>query len=458
MAVRLRTKVFLTTALTIGLLLIVVGLTTLKSLKHQEVNKLDTRLCLEARRVARLGFEPMPPRFEADLQTKLRLQSDQQLLYRSLTPDKEIRYESALASLLPSNLAWTQSPKFTGKQNGPACFLATWYQDGDEWRAARVAFPVGVGIIASNTQAIQEDILSTLRTSLPLVAMIALILTGLSAWMISIITTRPLLRLRAAMRQLDRHHFNTPLPLNGDSVEFDELVSTYNHMLARLHASFHQASRFSADAAHELRTPLTVIQGKLEQAIRHSEGRAIQEELTSTQEQVSQLVGITRKLLILSQADAGKLPLHLTHINLSQVMQELVTDMSMLTSSHRIESDLESGCYIKADSLLLQQALNNLVSNAVRHSQMKGWIRVALKSRNGWIEVSISNQCEPISLEQRSRIFERFFRTQTAMDRGIEGSGLGLSLSREIARAHGGDLVLAPTDLDVVSFVMRMPT
>jgi signal transduction histidine kinase len=109
------------------------------------------------------------------------------------------------------------------------------------------------------------------------------------------------------------------------------------------------------------------------------------------------------------------------------------------------------------DELLIRQLLNNLISNAVRYCKPGGRIEIAGRKLPSVIEVTIANSSEPISAESRARLFDRFYRLDPARNRRSEGAGLGLSLAREIARAHGGELVLEPGPADVVKLKLTLP-
>jgi len=105
---------------------------------------------------------------------------------------------------------------------------------------------------------------------------------------------RPVNRLRNAMQGVTRNALDQRLSAQGEDHEFAELIDAYNTMLQRLEASFHQASRFSADAAHELRTPLTILQGRIEQAVNRSDHRVIQSDLVGMLDEVGRMAAITR--------------------------------------------------------------------------------------------------------------------------------------------------------------------
>jgi signal transduction histidine kinase len=162
-------------------------------------------------------------------------------------------------------------------------------------------------------------------------------------------------------------------------------------------------------------------------------------------EEVSRLATITRKLLLLSQADAGRLPLHPSRVDLTEMLDGLMADAQMLGGEMAISSEVERGLVAQCDALLVRQLLNNLLSNAVRYCLPGGWIKVIGRRLPAGIEVIFANATAPIPAEDRQRFFDRFYRGDPAHGRSVEGSGLGLSLAREIARAHGGDLTLQPS-------------
>jgi signal transduction histidine kinase len=228
-------------------------------------------------------------------------------------------------------------------------------------------------------------------------------------------------------------------------------------MLERLERSFHQASRFSADAAHELKTPLTILRGRLEQARRKAGDAVLRDDLSDLLDEVGRLSAITRKLLLLSQADAGKLDLNRSAVKLSELLGEMVADAQMLAEARSLTSSIAPGLIVSGDRVLLQQLLNNLLGNALRYASADGFVDITAIRTSTHAEVVFSNACRPIGPEERSHFFERFQRGDAAHSRGVEGSGLGLSLAREIARAHRGELTLEPGPQTQVRLKLRLP-
>lgn len=250
-------------------------------------------------------------------------------------------------------------------------------------------------------------------------------------------------RLTATIRRVTAQGLDQRIPSGEQDRDFAELIAVFNEMLERLERSFHQASRFSADAAHELKTPLAILQGQIEQAMGQADtGSPIQVMLSGILDEVRRLSGISKKLLLLSQADAGRLRLHRSAFDLSNALQDVVEDARMLAPALQISADIAPGIELEADAELLRQALLNLVSNAIKYNIEDGWIKLSAHATGTRIEVRIGNASHGIAEADRELLFDRFYRADPARSRHVEGSGLGLSLAREIARAHGGDLIL----------------
>jgi len=308
---------------------------------------------------------------------------------------------------------------------------------------------------AAAIDADMKGILRAFLVALPL----SLVLIGIGGWVFSVRALRPLNKLNAAARQVTVQEIGQRISSHKEDREFVELIEVFNGMLERLERSFRQAHRFSADAAHELQTPLAILQGQLEQAIQTAEdGSAIQADLTGILDEVRRLSTISRKLLLLSQADAGSLKIHAESFDLSKALADLVEDAAMLAPHLLVTGDIQPGLVIHVDRSLLPQVLHNLISNAIKYNVEGGWIRISTVARVGQVEVQVANSSPGIPPADRGRIFDRFYRTAYNCGRKVEGVGLGLSVSREIARSHGGDISLEVDHDNVVRFSLVLPT
>ena len=340
---------------------------------------------------------------------------------------------------------------------GPAVALLQGEADGQRWRLALARIDVAQLAIAVNAQAIEAD-LRGIRNAFLLSLPLALLLTGLASWAFAHRAMAPIDKLAQATRRVTAGGLEQRIPSGGEDREFVLLIEVFNRMLGRLERSFQQAHRFSADAAHELKTPLAIVQGQLERAIHQAEdGSAMQTGLSSILDEVRRLSVISRKLLLLSQADAGHLSILREPVDLSRLLDELLEDTRMLAPQLRVDADVAPGLRLQADASLLRQVLHNLVSNAIKYNVPDGWIQIGAARRGPSVEVLVRNASTGIAAADQARLFERFFRADQAHGRQVEGVGLGLSVSREIARAHGGELMLKAASQTAVQFSLVLP-
>lgn len=325
------------------------------------------------------------------------------------------------------------------------------------WRVAVRTTPLGQLAIAVNLSALRQE-MATLRRIYALTIPGLLLAIGGGAWVLAGQALRPVRQLSQRMSQVTAQGLHQRLPADPDP-EFAPLITAFNAMLERLERSFHQASRFSGDAAHELKTPLTILQGELERALQQVDtGSAAQQTLGQLLDQVHQLSSIVRKLLLLSLADAGQMSIQHQPVNFSALVQDQLEDLSLLAPDLAVSADIEPGVTGAGDRDLLGQLIQNLITNAAKYNLPQGWVQVQLHRSAAQICLTVANAAPPLSAADTERMFDRFYRGTQARDRPTEGLGLGLSLAREIARAHGGDLVLVPTVPGQVRFSLQLPT
>jgi signal transduction histidine kinase len=251
---------------------------------------------------------------------------------------------------------------------------------------------------------------------------------------------------------------NQRINVEQADAEFARLIGVFNDMMARLERSFNQAVRFSADAAHELKTPLTILQGELEAGVQDAPaGSEAQRRYTRLLEEVQRLKAITRKLLLLSLADAGRLTMNRTPVNLSEVVQASIEDVRILAPGLRVEEMVEPGVIVSADADLFRQVIQNLANNAAKYTNDGGNVQFRLSRQRANVIFEVANTGPGIPPSDREKVFDRFYRADKARGRVVEGIGLGLSLAREIARAHGGELTLIDARDGMTAFRLTLP-
>ena len=331
---------------------------------------------------------------------------------------------------------------------------------GRHWRVGRLGnaeLTLVIGLGADATAAELRQLRHAGFIALP----VGLLLIGLGGWVVAGRALRPLQRIADTAASVTSRGLDQRIPAIGGDPEIVRMVEMLNGMMDRLEAGFRQATRFSADASHELKTPLAIMRGELEQALQRAQpGSPGQQTFNSLLEETHRLGNIVRSLLLLSRADAGHLVTRRELFDLTELTDQLVEDtaVSAEAAGIRVESDLASGVRVSGDAMLLRTAIANLLSNATKHNAPGGRIHVRLAADGKSATLEIANTGTPIPENERGAIFDRFQRGRNALDAAREGSGLGLSLAREIIAAHGGSLVIADDRGDgMTRFVAALP-
>ncbi|BAY11780.1 ATP-binding protein [Calothrix sp. NIES-2098] len=325
------------------------------------------------------------------------------------------------------------------------------------WRIGAAKFPDSQVALAVSLQVVNQE-MASIRNIFLVSIPVALLLVAMGAWLMSGRALRPIGQLTGVIQQVTVQGLDRRIPIGTTDVEFVELIQVFNQMLERLERSFTQASRFSADAAHELKTPLTILQGELERTLQQVEpGSELQQRLSNLLDEVRRLSSIMRKLLLLSLADAGQMSLYLVEVDMSELLMEMVEDVELLAPQLSVETEIPAGLRVKGDRDLLVQVLQNLLSNAIKYNLANGWIKIHADKTPTTLHITIANASKDISQSDRDRLFERFYRGDPAHTRKVEGIGLGLSLAREIARAHHGDLTVDSTSQGQTAFTFTLP-
>jgi heavy metal sensor kinase len=312
--------------------------------------------------------------------------------------------------------------------------------DGDVDPARLLATPVpGSGrlLLVGESVTDRRDALRGLLTQLWILGPIALVLSSILGFLVSGAALRPVeaMRRRASEIGADTPEGRLPLPEARD--EIHRLGETLNAMLERLDEGLRRERRFVADASHELRTPLALLKIELELATRRPRTAAeLDAALRSASEEVDRLVRLSEDMLVLATVDDGALPLRPDRVEVGAVVCAVAARFTAKAraAGRDLDVDASEGLVIVADRLRLEQALGNLVDNALRHGA--GTIRLAARRDGDTVVVSVGDRGPGFAAELIPRAFERFSRGDAA--RSDAAAGLGLAIVDAIARAHGG--------------------
>jgi signal transduction histidine kinase len=301
-----------------------------------------------------------------------------------------------------------------------------------------------------------DDALRNLRAqyAIALAAMTAL--SVLLGWAVAGRVLRPLQRITATAKRVSQDNLGERIAMEGPRDELRELADTFDGMLGRLSAAFASQRRFVANASHELRTPLSVIRTEVDVTLadRHAtnaELRAMAEAVRDASIATERLI---QALLTLARSDAGVTRRDAVDLGDAARAALAQTADAARASGLRTSVVLEPAP-VRGDRRLLERLVANLVENAVRHNRPGGIVEVRTSRSDGASVVEITNDGEVIPAAAVDSLLEPFQR----LDRGArgDGAGLGLSIVRSVAEAHGGSVALCARDAGGLVVRVRLP-
>jgi len=317
--------------------------------------------------------------------------------------------------------------------------------DGDlnSWRVLAVPDGERVLVLARPLRQTEET-LHRLFGGLLVAGPIGLLLATLGGYLLAAAALRPVESMRRRASAISATTPGARLPVPPSRDEIRDLAETLNEMLARLEAALDHERRFVADASHELRTPLALLKAELELALRRPRtAEQLRAAVESAAEETDRLVLLAEDLLLIARSDQEVLGLRIEPVDLGALARSTADRFVERASSvqRRVDVEIPSRTEVSADRLRLEQALRNLVDNALGYGE--GRITITARPVGDAIEIHVLDEGQGFSQEVAARAFERFARGDDARTRG--GSGLGLAIVEAVAQAHGGAAGIAPS-------------
>jgi signal transduction histidine kinase len=288
-------------------------------------------------------------------------------------------------------------------------------------------------IVATPIAAQQESI----RTALTLVLVgfpLLVILVAVAMWLLVGRALRPVERIRTRVGEIRGSAVRERIPVPGSGDEIQRLAETMNDMLTRLDHAQQTQRRFVADSSHELRSPLATLAASMELAATDRTAATWRELAPVMMREVDRMNRLVEDLLLLAKVDEDSLRLTVEDVDLDDLIGEEVRRLRAY-SQVRVEQHIQP-VRISGDRVRLGQAVTNLADNAARHAASV--VRLSVDERAPHAVIVIEDDGPGVPPEQRHRVFERFVRLDVSRERGSGGSGLGLSIVREIVLAHDG--------------------
>jgi len=289
----------------------------------------------------------------------------------------------------------------------------------------------------------------------------AILVGVLGGWWLTRRAFAPVVALTDAVEKIHENNLGEKIPRTGNGDELDRLTEVFNAMTARLDESFNRIREFTLHASHELKTPLTVLCGETETALRDELLSTAEHDRAASQlDELRRLARIVDGLTLLAKADAGQVALTLESVHLDELVRDNFADLQILAEPHGIKVELENcdEISVRGDRHRLRQLLLNLADNAVKYNQPQGRVTMSLRRNGEMAEFTIANTGAGIQPEILTRVFDRFFRGDSAHGSTVDGCGLGLSIAQWIVSAHGGKIQIASVPSQSTIVAVQLPT
>lgn len=269
---------------------------------------------------------------------------------------------------------------------------------------------------------------------------------------------KPLQRFTATAAAISPRFLSERLSDAGLPTELQPLQTAFNHMLERLDDGMARLSQYSSDLAHEMRTPLATLLGRTQVALLKS--RTVDELVDVLEDNIEELQRLSRlvsDMLFIAQADSAIGALKSTELDLRLEVIKVASYLDLLAEERGVEIVVEGSGTVVANAGLVERALSNVLSNAIRYCKPDTRVAIVVEMLPTDVLVAIINQGEPIPEKQVGRFFERFYREDSARSRDGGGSGLGLAIVQTIMRLHDGSVEAQSAANGEIRFTLRFP-
>lgn len=313
------------------------------------------------------------------------------------------------------------------------------------WRVYTLHDPLNVIVIrVAEPHSIRADLIHKIALSLLIPLLVGLPIISILIWRCVSVIFKPLDRIAADIQQRNPAQLD-PVAMYDVPKEVHPLINALNKLFYRLDRVLQNERRFTADAAHELRTPLAGLKTQAQIALRTQEPQKREHALQNILKSVDRATHLIEQLLTLARLEPEVATTSHEDFNFAQLIQETLVDVMPFAKEKNISLEFIDGnpVQIHANAHTLSLLLRNLLDNAIRYTPNGGWVRLRLENNSSGIKLSIADNGPGISPDCREDVFKRFFRASETRE---PGSGLGLSIVRQIADLHQAEISLGESE------------
>ncbi len=283
--------------------------------------------------------------------------------------------------------------------------------------------------------------LNEFRRQLLYIGIIGTICLMLLGWFAAWRGLRPVQKMAKVAEGISAQHLSERLEVDNTPTELKSLAIAFNDMLDRLETAVGKLSDFSSDLAHEMRTPINNLMTQTQVCLsRTRDITTYQEILFSNLEEFERLARMVSDMLFLAKAEHGLHRANLQRVNLVKEVSALFDFYDAIAAEKGMSLEQTGQGYVEGDPSMLRRALSNLLSNAIKYGKSDSIIKINCQQNNDVTVLTIENESSPLSQEQLTRLFDRFYRTDASRQRVEEGTGLGLAITKSILDVHGATI------------------
>ncbi|WP_367924397.1 sensor histidine kinase [uncultured Ruthenibacterium sp.] len=308
----------------------------------------------------------------------------------------------------------------------------------------------GYGAVWVRGVASADDVNSTLRAMLQLALVVFpffVVSAAVGGYFIARRAFRPVRRIAQTAQEISAgNDLSRRIALGEGRDEIYALAAEFDHMFERLQAAFEAEKQFASDASHELRTPTSIILSQCEDALENADTLdQARSALSAVLDQAEKMAALISQLLLLARTTGSRQRLNLERVDLSELTTVVAEQMEETARVRNIsiETEIQPDLVVQGDETMLMRLLMNLMENGIKYGRQDGWLRVTLSGNEQWVTGTIEDNGIGIAPEHLDKVWNRFWQADPA--RSTQGAGLGLSMVKWIAEAHGGSVQVQST-------------
>jgi two-component system heavy metal sensor histidine kinase CusS len=288
---------------------------------------------------------------------------------------------------------------------------------------------------------------------------VLLLVVALGAWLIARTSLAPLRQFHRLAASIGTQSLSHRISSSGLPTELYELAEEFNNMLERIDEGYKRLQEFTGELAHEMRTPVATLLGRTQVTLSHTRTVAdLREVLEGNVEELERLSRLISDMLFIARADHNENPLEREPVELDRDARQVAEYLSLIAEERGLTVDITGAATVMGDRLLVQRAITNLMSNAIRHARANSRVSVLIAIENGSTTLAVINEGDTIAPTHLERIFDRFYRIDSARARLDGGAGLGLAIVRSIMTAHGGRVSVQSLTDGRTTFTLSFPS